>query len=206
MSVSSSINQRNPVLLIHGISDTVAKFNAMKRHLNQLGWEVHSINLTPNTGWIGLDILAKQIAEYIETTFMSSQSIDLIGFSMGGLVTRYYLQRLGGIHRVQRYISISAPNYGTWMAYGLPLPGIIQMRPHSEFLQDLNDHSVNLLEKINFTTIWTPYDLMILPPQSSRMCVGQEIIVPVLVHAWMVTDTRVLKVVADLLLEPVKSY
>ncbi|WP_013324487.1 esterase/lipase family protein [Gloeothece verrucosa] len=206
MSFNSSSNQRNPVLLIHGITDTIAKFNVMTAYLRQLGWEVHSINLIPNTGWIGLDQLAQQVADYIEKTFHPSQPIDLIGFSMGGLVTRYYLQRLGGINRVQRYINISAPNNGTLLAYGLPFKGVMQMRPDSQFLQELNNDSVELLEKINCTILWTPFDLMIVPPESSRMPVGKEIILPVLVHAWMVSDKKALEVVADALLEPLKNF
>lgn len=205
MTLDSISSQRNPVLLIHGIYDTIAKFNIMTTYLSQLGWQVYSINLTPNTGWIGLDELAKQVAEYIKKIFPPSQPIDLIGFSMGGIVTRYYLQRLGGINRVQRYINISAPNNGTLIAYGLPFPGIIQMRPNSEFLQELNNDSVELLNKINTTFLWTPFDLMIVPPESSRMPVGKEIILPVFVHAWMVSDKRALKVVADVLSEPVKT-
>lgn len=206
MSFDSKSIQRNPVLLIHGLTDTIEKFNVMTTYLRQLGWEVHSINLIPNTGWIGLDKLAEQVANYIEKKFPSSQPLDLIGFSMGGIVTRYYLQRLGGINRVQRYINISAPNNGTLLAYGLPFPGIIQMRPDSEFLQDLNNDSLELLKNINFTILWTPFDLMIVPPESSRLPVGREIMVPVLVHAWMVSDERTLKIIADILSEPVKKF
>jgi triacylglycerol lipase len=193
---------KNPVLLVHGIYDTIAKFNIMSAYLTQRGWEVHRINLTPNIGSAKLEQLATQVADYIDKTFPTSQVIDLLGFSMGGLVTRYYLQRLGGIKRVQRYISISAPNNGTLMAYSLPLPGIIQMRPNSQFLADLNRDRVEILSQINCTLFWTPYDLMILPPTSSKIGIGREIILPVLVHAWMVNDLRTLEQVVQVLSEP----
>lgn len=199
------MSKKNPVLLIHGIYDTLAKFNTMSAYLAARGWEIHRINLNPNFGKARLDYLATQVADYINNNFSSSQPIDLVGFSMGGLVTRYYLQRLGGIERVQRYISISAPNNGTLLAYCLPLDGIAQMRPNSEFLADLNQDVRQSLGEIDCSFLWTPYDLMILPPHSSRIGVGQEIQLPVLVHAWMVTDRRTLDQIAQILSKPVRN-
>lgn len=198
--------QRNPVLLVHGLYDTLAKFNTMTTYLNNLGWSVHRLNLKPNNGDSHLEHLAEQVADYINNTFTPKQPIDLIGFSMGGVVTRYYLQRLGGVNRVHRYISISAPNNGTLTAYALQSPGIKQMRPNSEFLQNLNQDIAEKLENINVTVIWTPYDLMILPANSSRIKVGKEIQCPVLVHEWMVRDRRTLETISQALSEPIKSH
>ncbi len=197
------LKQRNPVVLVHGIYDKVSKFRTMSTYLKRQGWEVYCIQLTPNNGIVSLDKLAIQLAEYIEDKFHPFQPIDLIGFSMGGLITRYYLQRLGGISRVQRYLSISAPNNGTLMAYSLPFAGIKQMRPNSEFIKDLNRDCTTQLNRLNFTILWTQFDLMIIPADSSRMPVGKEIHIPVLVHAWMVSDWRTLRVVENALNEPI---
>lgn len=194
----------NPVLLVHGINDTIAVFNTMSAYLTQLGWSVYKLNLVPNNGDLGLDKLAEQVAEYIEGNFPAQQPLDLVGFSMGGIVTRYYLQRLGGIKRVQRYISISAPNHGTIIAQLSQRPGCLQMRSHSSLLQDLNRDGEEMLARINFTTIWTPFDLMIVPAQSSLMSVGKQIKLNVLLHPWMLWDGRCLDVVAHALREPLK--
>ena len=197
--------ERNPVLLVHGLYDTVAKFKELSAYLDQLGWSVHRINLKPNDGSAPLNDLAKQVAGYVDRTFESGQIIDLLGFSMGGLVTRYYLQRLGGVERVKRYITISAPNNGTLTAYSLPLKGITQMRINSSFLQDLNQDYDQYLSQIQVTNLWTPYDLMILPAHSSKMGIGREISVPVAVHAWMPIDRRVMKMIASALSDSLES-
>lgn len=197
--------ERNPVLLVHGLYDTVAKFKELSAYLDQLGWSVHSINLKPNDGSAPLNDLAKQVADYVDRTFESGQMIDLLGFSMGGLVTRYYLQRLGGVERVKRYITISAPNNGTLTAYFLPLKGIVEMRMNSLFLEDLNQDHDQYLSKLQVTNLWTPYDLMILPAHSSKMGIGREISVPVAVHAWMPSDRRVMKLIASALSDSLES-
>ncbi|WP_414514434.1 esterase/lipase family protein [Nostoc sp. PCC 9305] len=195
--------QRNPVLLIHGIDDTEAVFHRMAAQLRLEGWSVYSLNLVPNNGDVGLDELAKQVADYVTATFAPEQRLDLIGFSMGGIVSRYYVQRLGGINRVQRFITISSPHHGTVVAYGSRRPGCLQMRPDSIFLKDLNSDAV-MLRQLDFTSIWTPYDLMIVPANSSQMPVGSQVIVPVTLHPWMLTDSRSLAAVTAALAKPIK--
>ena len=96
-------------------------------------------------------------------------------------------------------INVSAPNKGTLSAYSLPFAGIKQMRPQSEFLADLNSDVESALEKVRVTWIWTPYDLMIFPADSTRLPIGREVKIPVLVHAWMLGDHRVIEAVAEAL-------
>ncbi|WP_066424051.1 triacylglycerol lipase [Anabaena sp. 4-3] len=195
--------QRHAVVLVHGITDTEAVFNQMAISLAQQGWPVYSLNLVPNRGEVGLDVLAQQLADYIAKTFAPEAPLDIVGFSMGGIVSRYYIQRLGGINRVQRFITISSPHHGTVVAYASQNPGCMQMRPNSEFLRELNQDAM-MLQQLNFTSIWTPYDLMIVPTNSSKMPLGREVIIPVALHSWMLTDSRCIASVAAALAEPIK--
>jgi len=201
--MNSSLD-RNPVILIHGIWDTETIFSKMSAHLTQLGWCVHSLNLTPNDGSLGLDSLAKQLADYISETFDPQQPLDIVGYSMGGIVSRYYVQRLGGINRVQRFITISSPHRGTLTAYSLPLPGYLDMRPDSRLLRDLNQ-DVTVLKRINFTSMWTPFDIMIVPSNSSQLPVGKEVKLNVLLHRQMVTELLSINALVEELKAPVKN-
>lgn len=194
--------QRNPVLLVHGITDTETVFNPMAVYLRQLGWTVYTLNLVPNNGEAPLNVLAQQVADYVCATITPEQPFDLVGFSMGGIVSRYDVQKLGGISRVQRFVTISSPHHGTVVAYASQHPGCVQMRPNSLFLQDLN-RDVQMLEQLNFTSIWTPYDLMIIPTHSSKMPVGKELTIPVALHSWMLKDFRSIEAVAAALAEPI---
>lgn len=197
------VTKQNPVLLVHGINDTGAVFNKMAFYLRQQGLSVYTVDLIPNNGSEVLEKLAQQVANYVNDTFEAAQLLDIVGFSMGGIVSRYYIQRLGGINRVQRFITISSPHKGTIIAYGTWLAGAVQMRPDSDFINDLNA-DFKMLKQLNFTSIWTPYDLMILPATSSRLGIGKEVTIPVILHPLMLTDTRTLTIVADALIEPVK--
>ena len=115
---------------------------------------------------------------------------------MGGLVSRYYVQRLGGMNRVGRLITISTPHRGTYWALANGNVGSRQMRPGSEFLRELN-RDAGVLERVQHASIWTPLDLMILPPWSSRL--GEDFGVMVGLHAWMPRSRKCWKVVRRLL-------
>lgn len=195
-------NNRNPVLLVHGLNDTGAVFCKMAPYLTNLGFCVYDLDLIPCNGDAKLDHLARQVAYYINNTFDAEQPIDIVGFSMGGIVSRYYIQRLGGINRVQRFITIASPHRGTFAAYSSTRPGCLQMRPESEFLQDLN-RDVTMLENLNFTSIWTPLDLMIVPANSSQLPVGKDVQVWAATHPLMLTDNRSLQAVVMALTEPI---
>lgn len=195
---------RHPVLLVHGIWRTHTVFRRMARYLTERGFTVHGIDLTPSDGSAGIDELAGQVAKFIDATFPEGAPLDLVGFSMGGLVTRYYVQRLGGLARVRRFITISAPHHGTQWAYLRKLPGVLQMRPDSAFLNDLNGDLAQLRE-LDFTSIWTPLDLMIMPATSSRLGVGEEALVAAPLHALMLEDPRSFKAVAAALSAPLRA-
>ncbi len=189
---------KNPVVLVHGIKDDARKMERMAQHLRAEGWTAHTLSLTPSWGQVGLDELAGQLAAFVQTTFPEEEKIDLVAFSMGGIVARYYVQRLGGIDHVERFVTISSPHHGTWFAHLLPNAGGRQMRPRSDFLRDLNRDS-QMLTRLRFTSIWTPLDLIILPPRSSRLRVGSERIIWMPAHPLMVWHRRCCRAVADAL-------
>ncbi len=167
------VPSRNPVVLVHGLWNTAGIFSILKAHLENQGWSVYALSMTPNNGDAPLETLAEQVALFINKCVGPEQPIDLVGFSMGGLVSRYYVQRLGGLSRVQRLVTVSAPHRGTALGLLSDRPGVRQMRPGSVFLKSLNQDR-HQLETLRFVSLWTPFDLLILPPWSSQLRVGQE--------------------------------
>lgn len=189
--------QKRSVLLIHGIDDTARIFDKMAVYLrDRTGADIHTLNLIPNNGDLGLDALAWQVKAYVDCHLAHVDRLDLVGFSMGGIVGRYYVQKAGGLHRVNRLITLSSPHNGTWTGFLRPNIGACQMRPHSPFLRTLN-RTAHDLQKVKFTSLWTPYDLMIVPAHSSLLAVGTMVQLPVLAHPLMVSDERSLATVAQ---------
>lgn len=188
------------IVMVHGIFDTGSIFHSLASHLQKHGYQTYAPDLKPNCGLGDLTHLAIQLKEFIDA-IVPQGKINLLGFSMGGLVTRYYLQRLGGIERVRKYITISAPNNGTITAYLLPFPGVVQMRPNSHFLNDLNKDK-HLLKDLEILNLWTPFDTMIIPPNSSLFGLGLEKPIPVWHHRCMLEDARVFSHITQFLHTP----
>jgi triacylglycerol lipase len=189
---------RSPVVLVHGFLYTARAMEPMARFLGRRGFEVHTLTMSPSWGQVGIDELARQLAAFIDSTFSPGQRISLVGFSMGGLTSRYYLQRMGGLERVDRFVTVSTPHRGTILAHLSGRTGARQMRPGSPFLRDLN-RDIETLERATFGSVWTPFDLMVLPPNSSRVPVGEERVRWVAAHPLMVLQPTALRAVAELL-------
>ena len=188
-------DNKNPVVLVHGIKDDSRKMEPMARHLHGVGRPAHAISLKPSWGEVGIDELAGQLDEFIRGKIPPAQKFDLVGFSMGGLVCRYYLQRMNGLHRIDHFVTLASPHHGTLMAWLAWNRGGSQMRPGSAFLRDLN-RDLAVLECVKFTSIWTPLDLMIVPASSSRTGIGREIKIWMPAHPLMVLHPRCIRAVA----------
>jgi triacylglycerol lipase len=113
---------------------------------------------------VGIDELAVKLADEIERQLGATQCFDFFGFSMGGLIGRYYLQRLGGAARMRRFVTLATPHRGSWTARLMPSrPALAQMYPDSDFLTDLNQ-DLTVLAEHDFLAFWTPFDLSVTPP------------------------------------------
>lgn len=188
-----------PVLLVHGIWDSARRLEPLRQGLARRGLgDLHAMDLRPNTGSAPLERLGAQVHQ--RATELAQRApdgrIDLVGFSMGALVSRWWLQRGGGKQMTRAFVSISGPHQGTLGAWALPLAGARQMRPGSDFLRDLGADP-DPWGPVEVHCLYTPFDLMILPPTSSILPGVRSVeAIPVPLHRWMLSDRRVLDAVA----------
>ncbi|GAB6139599.1 alpha/beta fold hydrolase [Methylosoma difficile] len=177
-------------VLVHGINDTSAKFKSLCLALEQQGHRCIAPSLTPNNEGAGLEVLAGKLQAFIHAELDNGDTpFVLVGFSMGGLIARYYLQVLGGYRRVSHFFSIAAPHRGTVMAYLSARAGAVQMRPNSVFLQNLQQHDA-CLQALPCYSYWTPFDLMILPASSSVWQLAENIKINSLCHPLLVRNRQ----------------
>jgi triacylglycerol lipase len=154
------------VVMVHGIRDTGAKFRRMQPYLEARGHRCLAPSLTPNDGRDGLEPLARQLGDAVDAAWGPQARFALIGFSMGALIARLYLQELGAHRRCDRFFAVSAPMAGSawaWLGWG---EGVRQMRPGSALLRRL-DRGVDRLRGTALYSYWTPLDAVIVPPTSS---------------------------------------
>lgn len=179
------------VVLVHGIFEDGHAFTSLKKRLEHHGIHCLVPKLKPNSGRGGLEKIAAGLKSDIDKEFGETDKIAIVGFSMGGIVSRYYLQKLGGAKRCEELITISSPHHGTDTAWLFPTKGAEQMRPGSPFLKDLAE-TEDTLGEIPIVSYRTPMDLVILPTNSSIWARAENRSHPVVLHPLMLQTKSVL--------------
>ena len=178
------------VVLVHGIFQNDWRcFGFLRKDLEKRGVECLVPSLKPADGRDGLPVMAEQLRREIEQRF-GNERVVVIGFSMGGLISRYYLQELGGAKRCDGFFTISTPHHGTKMAQLFYGEGARQMRPGSEFLERL-EATENQLGNMPVVSYRTPADLVIRPTASSKWDRAENLSIPCPLHPMMTFSPRV---------------
>ncbi|ONI78225.1 alpha/beta hydrolase [Kribbella sp. ALI-6-A] len=157
-----------PILLAHGIVDNHTVFALMRRNLLRRGFSrIHTFSYSPLT----LDVrsTAERMAAEVEALCRESGSdqIHIIGHSLGGLIARYYVQRLGGDERVHTCVTLGTPHQGTIAARLLPWPLVKQLRPESDLMDELAEPAPECRTK--FVAFYSDADQLIVPQRRARV-------------------------------------
>jgi len=141
---------RRPVLLLHGLFSTRRSLDVLERRLRRDGYCVFSLNfggIAQSLDGRGIEQLAEFVRRKVDRLYERNPGLaplTIIGHSKGGLVGCYYVKKLGGCSRTRAILTLGTPHRGTAAAYvALPLGriarSILQMRPSSRFLRELNE-------------------------------------------------------------------
>jgi len=179
------------VVLVHGFLQCGNSYKRLQGRLEKRGVHCLVARLKPSDGRTGLSELAGQLSDQIEAQWGTDQEFSVVAYSMGGLVSRYYLQQLGGAARCRQLITVSTPHHGTWMARLYPGKGAREMRRGSQFLDQLAA-TEDRLGDMPLASYRTPMDLMILPSTSSIWDRAVNLSCLVALHPLMLQDGKVL--------------
>lgn len=157
-----------PIILVHGVIDNRSIFTLLRRALRGRGFgRTYALNYSPFTDDIAdvaqrLSVLIDEVCE--QTGY---ERVHIIGHSMGGLVARYYVQRLGGDEHVHTVVTLGTPHCGTIPARFVPWPVIRQMRSSSHILTELAEPAPGC--RTRFVAIWSDLDQLVLPQRNARI-------------------------------------
>jgi triacylglycerol lipase len=158
-----------PILLVHGMIENHLIFTVMERTLRRRGFQtlsaydyrLHTHNV-PRA--------AVRLGEAIQKLSAASgyERVHVIGHSFGGLIARYYVQRLGGDSHVHTLVTLGTPHQGTQLAQVAPLlPLIRQLTPSSPVIQELAQPAANC--RTRFIAFHSDIDSLIVPSRNARL-------------------------------------
>ncbi|MFI7522171.1 esterase/lipase family protein [Micromonospora globbae] len=170
-----------PVIVVGGLSGVAVAYEPLAARLRADGYRVFIYQL-PGLGLGDITASARSFAGYVDQVRAATgaATVDVVGHSEGGLVSRYYLKRLGGTAAVGRYVSLGTPQYGTYVANILKFLGLgscagvvacQQMSIGSAFLADLNAGD-DTPGAVRYTAVRTLQDELVRPVDNATLADG----------------------------------
>lgn len=164
-----------PVVLVPGYGGNTASLDDLAAALRRAGRRAVVVPL-PGDGRGDLAAQAAAVGAAVQAELLTSGagSVDLVGYSAGGVVVRLYLQGAGGAP-VRRVVAIGSPQHGTSLAgvAGALLPGACptacqQLATGSELIRSL-DRRGPVPPVPRWLSLWTTTDQTVTPPETARL-------------------------------------
>lgn len=169
-----------PVLLIPGYGGDEGTLADLAARIRATGRRTTIVHL-PGHGFGDLRAQAQAVAAAVRAVQGSAPSVDLVGYSDGGVVARLYVRDDGGASRVRRVITLGSPQHGTDLAAaaGTLVPGACtgacaQVLPDSELLRALNSGDETPAGP-RWVALWTEQDQTVEPPTSASLAGAVDI-------------------------------
>jgi triacylglycerol lipase len=173
------------VVLQHGYLHNGAVWQPLADTLAKRGYRVFTIDQPLHAS---IDDMADRLSARIEFVCKKTneQQVILIAHSMGGLISRAYLRRYGDA-RIRRLITLGSPHRGTHHAYLAFRTNGKQMRPNNDWLNELGRAPTFA----SLTSIYSLYDTLITPQDSSRVDGAENIELTGIGHVSMFANSAV---------------
>jgi triacylglycerol lipase len=164
-----------PVLLVSGYGGSTRALDPVREALTRGGRDV--VVVPPVGGGTG-DIAEQAraldgVADDAMHRF-DAGSVDVVGYSAGGVVARKWVRDDGGAGKARRVLSVGSPQHGTAVAElaagvaGRCPTACRQLEPDSDLLRALNAHD-ETPDGPRFVSVWSDADEVVVPPDSARL-------------------------------------
>ena len=165
-----------PVLLVPGYGGSITGLTVLATRLRASGRTV-TIFSPPGDATGDLRAQAQALAGAAEAALGSAgaTSIDVVGYSAGGVVARLWVRDYGGAKIARRIVTMGSPQHGTQLAgiAGSVAPSECptacqQLAPDSDLLAALNSGDETPVGP-TFVSIWSTGDDVVIPPESAKL-------------------------------------
>lgn len=170
-----------PVVLVPGYGGSRSSLEGLAARLRAAGRTVTVVE-PPGDGTGDLREVARALDDEVDAALDDgAPSVDVVGFSAGGVTARYWAAELGGADVARRVVTLGSPHHGTDLAalgasVGRCPPGCRQLAPGSSLLRALNAVD-ETPDGPQWTSVRTAQDEVVTPPDSARLDGATNVVV-----------------------------
>jgi triacylglycerol esterase/lipase EstA (alpha/beta hydrolase family) len=169
-----SQDRPGPVLLVPGYGGSTGSLSVLARRIRATGRAATVLHL-PGKGTGSLIADAGVLNAAVNQDLRGgAPSVDVIGYSAGGVAALVWAREDGGAQKARRVITLGSPFHGTQLASAAVafLPGACpaacrQLVPGSSLLTRLDAAAVPARPR--WLSLWTTDDQTVTPPDSARL-------------------------------------
>jgi triacylglycerol lipase len=163
-----------PVLLVPGYGGSTGSLSVLARRIRAAGRQATVLHL-PGNGTGSLIADAGVLNTAVNRALRGgAPSVDVIGYSAGGVTALLWAREDGGTHKARRVITLGSPFHGAQLASAAEafVPGACpaacqQLVPGSKLLSRLDATAVPARPR--WLSLWTTDDTTVTPPDSARL-------------------------------------
>jgi pimeloyl-ACP methyl ester carboxylesterase len=162
---------RGPVLLLPGYGGSTTSLEVLAGALRAAGRDVEVVAAVGD-GTGDLAQQAERLGAVVDARLAAgAPSVDVVGYSAGGVVARLWAVDDGGAAKARRVVTLGSPHHGTRVAglavaFGGDCPAACrQLAPGSDLLSGLQETRRGPV----WTSVWTNADEVVTPPSSARL-------------------------------------
>jgi triacylglycerol lipase len=164
-----------PVLVLPGYGGSITGVTVLAQRLRAAGKDVTVVSLPDNAqGDLAAQAAVVAAAAKAAISRSGAPSVDVVGYSAGGVVARLWVKQYGGARITRRVVTLGSPQHGTALAsLGSLIAGQCptacqQLIPTSPILNQLNRPPEVPAGPV-FVSLWTSKDQVVLPPESAEL-------------------------------------
>jgi triacylglycerol lipase len=167
-------DELGPVILVPGYGGSTSALDVLASRIRATGRTATVLQL-PGTGTGSLVADAALLNAAVDGDLrQGAPSVDVIGYSAGGVVALLWARRDDGAASARRIITLGSPFHGTQLATAAEamVPGACpaacqQLVPGSQLLDSLDVTDSGGLPR--WMSVWTSDDHVVTPPDSARL-------------------------------------